>query len=157
MVVGWHHWLNGRELGLTSGVGDRQGGLACCGPWGCKELAMTEWLSWTEVVLTLLIFTTCVCTSSVMETSLLLGFEWSEFSHVLIFAHNVWERLDGGLQNWHCQQRHYVFFKKFLPNYAQSYAPEKQCLSPTQEIKELKKKKVSPTFRVSWCCWLDMT
>ena len=33
-VVGWHHWLDGHGIGWTLGVGDRQGGLACCGLWG---------------------------------------------------------------------------------------------------------------------------
>ena len=44
MVV-WYHRLNGHGLGWTLGVGDRQGGLACCGSWGCKELDMTERLN----------------------------------------------------------------------------------------------------------------
>ena len=47
-MVGWHHWLNGHEFEYTSGVGDGQGGLACCDSWGGKELDTTEWLSWTE-------------------------------------------------------------------------------------------------------------
>ena len=33
-MVGWHHWLDGREFGWTPGVGDGQGGLACCNSWG---------------------------------------------------------------------------------------------------------------------------
>ena len=41
-MIGWHHRLNGHEFGLTPGVVDGQGGLACCGPWGCKESDMTE-------------------------------------------------------------------------------------------------------------------
>ena len=49
-MVGWHHWLNGYGFGWTLGVGDGQGGLACCGSWGCKELDTTERLNWTEVV-----------------------------------------------------------------------------------------------------------
>ena len=44
----WHHWLDGRESEWTSGVGDGQGGLACCNSWGRKELDMTERLNWTE-------------------------------------------------------------------------------------------------------------
>ena len=44
-MVGWHHQLNGYEFELTLGVGDGQGGLACCGPWGHKELDMTEQLN----------------------------------------------------------------------------------------------------------------
>ena len=39
------HRLNGRGFGWTPGVGDGQGGLACCGSWGCKELDMTERLN----------------------------------------------------------------------------------------------------------------
>ena len=34
--------------GYTPGVGDRQGGLECCGSWGCKESDKIEWLNWTE-------------------------------------------------------------------------------------------------------------
>ena len=36
-MAGWHHWLDGREAQWTPGVGDGQGGLACCIPWGHKE------------------------------------------------------------------------------------------------------------------------
>ena len=42
---GWHHQLNGHGFGQTLGVGDGQGGLACCGPWGCKESDVTEQLN----------------------------------------------------------------------------------------------------------------
>ena len=48
-MVGWHHRLNVHEFGWTLGVGDGQGGLACCGSWGCKELDMTERLKWSEL------------------------------------------------------------------------------------------------------------
>ena len=47
-MVGWHHWLNGHESEKTPGVGDGQGGLACCSPRGHKELDTTECLNWTE-------------------------------------------------------------------------------------------------------------
>ena len=47
-IVEWHHWLNGREFEWTLGVGDGQGGLACCNSWGHKESDTTEWLNWTE-------------------------------------------------------------------------------------------------------------
>ena len=43
--IGWHHQLNGHEFGCTLGVGDGQGSLACCSPWGLKESDMTEWLN----------------------------------------------------------------------------------------------------------------
>ena len=44
-MVGWHHGLDGHEFGQAPGVGDRQGSLACCSPWGRKELDMTERLN----------------------------------------------------------------------------------------------------------------
>ena len=47
-MLGWHHQLNGHESEQTPGVGDGQGGLACCSPWGCKESDTTEWLNWTD-------------------------------------------------------------------------------------------------------------
>ena len=50
-MVGWHHRLNGHEFEQASGVGDGQGGLVCCSPWGCKELNTTERLNWTAVML----------------------------------------------------------------------------------------------------------
>ena len=42
----WHHWLNGHESEWTLGVGDGQGGLACCNSWGHKESDTTEQLNW---------------------------------------------------------------------------------------------------------------
>ena len=47
-MAGWHHWLDGREFEWTPGVGDGQGGLACCNSWGLKESDRTEWLNWTN-------------------------------------------------------------------------------------------------------------
>ena len=44
-MAGWHHRLDGRESERTPGVGDGQGGLVCCGPWGRKQLDMTELLN----------------------------------------------------------------------------------------------------------------
>ena len=44
-MVGWHHRLDGHELGQTPGVGDGQGGLACCDLWGRKESNTTEQLN----------------------------------------------------------------------------------------------------------------
>ena len=40
-MVGWHHWLNGHEFEQAPGVGDGQGSLLCCSPWGRKE---STWL-----------------------------------------------------------------------------------------------------------------
>ena len=47
-MVGWHHQLNGHGFGWTLGVGDGQGGLACCGSWGLKESDWATELNWTE-------------------------------------------------------------------------------------------------------------
>ena len=49
-MAGWHHWLDGRESEWTPGVGDGQGGLACCDSRGHKELDTTERLNWTELI-----------------------------------------------------------------------------------------------------------
>ena len=43
----WHHWLDQREFEQASGVGDGQGSLVCCSPWGHKELAQLS--DWTEL------------------------------------------------------------------------------------------------------------
>ena len=47
-MVGWNHQLNEHEFEQAPGVGDRQGHLACCSPWGHKESDTTESLNWTE-------------------------------------------------------------------------------------------------------------
>ena len=47
-MVGWHHQLDGHEFEQTPGVGDGQGNLACCSPWGRKESDTTERLNWTD-------------------------------------------------------------------------------------------------------------
>ena len=49
-MAGWHHWLDGRESEWTLGVGDGQGGLACCDSWCHKELDMTEWVIWSDLI-----------------------------------------------------------------------------------------------------------
>ena len=44
-MAGWHHRLNGHEFRYSPGVGDGQGGLVCCSPWGCKVSDMTKRLN----------------------------------------------------------------------------------------------------------------
>ena len=41
-MIGWHHQLHGHEFEQAPGLSDEQGSLACCSPWGRKELDMTE-------------------------------------------------------------------------------------------------------------------
>ena len=43
-MVGWDYQLNGHEFEQTLGVGEEQGGLVCCSPWGCKGSDVTEQL-----------------------------------------------------------------------------------------------------------------
>ena len=53
-MVGWHHQFNGQEFEQALGVGDGQGSLVCCSPWGSKESDTTEplnWLSWGLVII----------------------------------------------------------------------------------------------------------
>ena len=45
-MVGWYHRLDGHEFEQAPGVGDGQGSLACCSPWGRKQLDTTERLNW---------------------------------------------------------------------------------------------------------------
>jgi len=49
-TVGWHHQLDGHECEQASGVGDGQGSLVCCSPWGRKESDTTERLNWAELI-----------------------------------------------------------------------------------------------------------
>ena len=75
-IAGWHHQLNGHEFEWTPGAGDGQGGLACWGPWGCKEADRTERLNWTELINYLLFEShddnfgnlLCVCVCDIVHT-----------------------------------------------------------------------------------------
>ena len=60
-MAGWHHWLSAHEFEWTLGVGDGQGGLACCKSWGCKESDKTEQLNWLNIPLS-------ICTISSLST-----------------------------------------------------------------------------------------
>ena len=44
-MVGWHYRISGHKFEQTLGVGDGQGSLVCCSPWGYKGLDMTERLN----------------------------------------------------------------------------------------------------------------
>ena len=48
-MAGWHHQINAHESEWTLGVGDGQGGLACCDSWGRKESDTNEQLNWPEL------------------------------------------------------------------------------------------------------------
>ena len=55
VMVVYHHWLDGQEFEQALGVGDGQGSMVCCSPWGRKESDMTERLNWYPIYLALLI------------------------------------------------------------------------------------------------------
>ena len=77
-MVGWHHRLDGHEFEQALGVGDGQGGLACCSPWGCKESDSTERPNWTELKSKWMVYVSWKdydSTSSVMENN--QGFIWN--------------------------------------------------------------------------------
>ena len=83
-MAGWHHWLDGRESGWTPGVGDGQGGLACCDSWGRKELDTTERLNWTELIYVLLV--TCwwpYFINLVRVINLLTYFKWYKHRKII--------------------------------------------------------------------------
>ena len=45
-MLGWHHWPDEHEFEQAPGLGNGQGSLSCCSPWGHKESDTTEWLNW---------------------------------------------------------------------------------------------------------------
>ena len=51
-MVDGHPWLSGHDLEQAPEVGNGQGGLPCCKPWGHKESDTTEQLTWTEIMKT---------------------------------------------------------------------------------------------------------
>ena len=75
-MVGWQHQINGHVFGQALGVGDGQGSLVWCSPWGCKELDTTEQLNSTEVLRAVTGF--CILTLSSMD-----DFEFHVFSQFL--------------------------------------------------------------------------
>ena len=97
-MVEWHHWLNGDEFEQTVGVGDGQGGLACCGSWGCKESDTTERLSdWTELFPQLR-KTQCIISKKKLSTNaaaLGLASPQRETSYRAVFI------MSAGCTSWH--------------------------------------------------------
>ena len=94
-MVGWHHLHNGHGFGWTPGVGDRQGGLACCGSWGRRvghdwatDWTELNWITFWCVVFLFPFISQCflifLMISSLVR-SMLLNFHMVNFSVFLLF------------------------------------------------------------------------
>ena len=79
-MAGWHHWLDGRESEWTAGVGDGQGGLACCNSWGRKELDTTERLNWTKLLVSLIFSMISQVFISLISAFIFISFAYFEFN-----------------------------------------------------------------------------
>jgi len=91
-MAGWHHWLDGCESEWTLGVGDGQGGLACCDSWGRR--ARHDWgteLNWTEFTRKPMSF-------------------MREQSRGFILK--VGQELKSGISNWECEATGWVWFSQ---------------------------------------------
>ena len=83
-MVGWHHRLDGHGFEQAPGVDAGQGSLECCSPWGCKELDMTEWLYWLQIIRrTWKLLTSGI---SLMITYLFLWIRFRYCSHFFFFS-----------------------------------------------------------------------
>ena len=103
-MVGWHHGLDGHGFGRTLEVGDGQGGLACCGSWGCKESYTTERLNWAEEIIFASYFLYFkkfhlkikVCTQTFLTLKIWTGGYWLHLFKFLV-------KTDVFLNNRHCK------------------------------------------------------
>jgi len=99
-MAGWHHWLDGRESEWTLGVGDGQGGLACCDSWGrrVRHNWVTE-LNWTERDYKLTLIDSCLiflCACLSLQGTLFSMFlckvrwKWSQWQSLIITSTWLW-------------------------------------------------------------------
>ena len=112
-MVGWHHQLNGHEFEQALGAGEGQGSLACCSPWGCKELDTTEGLNWTDTSIKLkkrasqvavVVKNLTANAGDIWDMGLIPGSGWSpgggHATHSSIPAWKIpWTEEPGGLQS----------------------------------------------------------
>ena len=82
-MVGWHYWLNGHGFGWPPGVGEGQGGLACCSSWGRKDLRMTELLNWTELKVQLFWIPNCILFSPQNNTYEKYLIMWHQYQRII--------------------------------------------------------------------------
>ena len=81
-MVGWHHSLNGHEFKQVPGDDESQGSLACCSPWGHKELDMTEQLNKNNRVNNKFLISKVYNVSSYLWSFLRYSSGFSKFSSV---------------------------------------------------------------------------
>ena len=117
-MAGWHHWLDGRESEWTPGVGDGQGGLACCDSLGCKESDMTEWLNWTESSILHYNKTACPLSNKilwVLETPVLIG-NTRNITGLINFVIQSAGIKEGPFYFWHINKRNFWASSFILSN-----------------------------------------
>ena len=83
-MAGWYHQCNGHELGQALGDGEGQQGLACCSPWSCKELDMTEWLNSNNLDSSHLCRKLCSPNAQFYSTHLFLIPKWTSLHKALL-------------------------------------------------------------------------
>ena len=87
-MVGWHHQLDGHKFEQALEVGDRQGSLECCSPWGHKESDMTEQLNWIELKILLRPISTSVLPMFYSISFMVSGFAFKSLIHLVYFC--IW-------------------------------------------------------------------
>ena len=107
-MAGWHHGLDGRESEWTAGVGDGQGGLACCNSWDHKESDTTEWLNWTILIQLLscfhlnLLFLLLLCFSSTGTLSSYINKGYRKVFTFLIILIKIIFSCSSFKSSWRC-------------------------------------------------------
>ena len=84
-MAGWHHWLDAHEFEWTAGVGDGQGGLACCDSWGRKESDTTERLHWTQLNVLIILW----CESQSVSHSVVSVCDSMDYSPPASYVHGI--------------------------------------------------------------------
>ena len=151
-MAGWHHWLDGCESEWTPGVGDGQGGLACCDSWGHKESDTTERLNWTELMQRTKVLNVFYCSSFyyLFFTGTLAqatSYVWASLPHTCVPQHSCWTEKAYDLFETRDMAIHH------LNNLcSQALCPHTQ-LSKISEIYGIRRKTTekSPSIQRFWC------
>ena len=92
-VVGWNHLLDGHEFGYAQGIVDGQGSMACCSPWGRKELDKIQKLNWTKHKCRITYIFTCQYNDAGFTTWYIAFFFHFKKIWKLFFLHKRWNSL----------------------------------------------------------------